>query len=286
MVSPLSDRQRPAEERRTYWPRFGPAVPPPDFAEDRHCTNCGYNLRGLAYNDACPECGSVRGMSPSDEPLPFDEKPTLWNYFATLTQIFLDPEEFGSQVWRLGHLDWRAARKFRRISMAIGFICLGTVIFVLARDAAGEIVALASWPICMIAVIVGLKQMTLARLRFLESERLLPRDPQRAKALISYLTASLALSPLQIPALYASRAAMAQGYWLGAVAVHAIVLLVQFLLASQAEAHFLWQLIEMPKAQARLMGMISAIVRLFTSLWYCAALPAMFVFIGKTLVGK
>src|SRR4051812_46388843 len=84
------------DERRTYWPRFGPAVPPPDFADDRHCANCGYNLRGLAYNDACPECGSVRGMSPSDEPLPFDEKSTLWNYFATLMQIFVDPQEFGS----------------------------------------------------------------------------------------------------------------------------------------------------------------------------------------------
>ena len=87
---------RGGEERRTYWPRFGPAVPPPDFEDDRRCTNCGYNLRGLAYSDACPECGSVRGMSPSDEPLPFDERRTLGSYFATLGQILLDPEEFGS----------------------------------------------------------------------------------------------------------------------------------------------------------------------------------------------
>jgi oligopeptide/dipeptide ABC transporter ATP-binding protein len=91
MPNRLTENHR-TDERRTYWPRFGPAVPPPDFAEDRHCTNCGYNLRGLAYNDACPECGSVRGMSPSDEPLPFDEKSTLWNYFATLMQIFVDPQ--------------------------------------------------------------------------------------------------------------------------------------------------------------------------------------------------
>jgi hypothetical protein len=272
------------DERRTYWPRYGPAVPPPDFADDRHCTNCGYNLRGLAYNDACPECGSVGGMSPSSEPLPFNERPTLWNYFATLMQILVDPQEFGSQVWRHGHLDWRAARKFRRINVTIAFACFGVVIYLLARDAAGEIVALASWPLCMIAVLVGLKQMTLGRLRFLESERLLPRDPQRAKALISYLTASLALSPMQIPALYASRAAMEEGLFLGAAAIHAFVLLVQFILTSQAEAHFLWQLVEMPKAQARMMGVASAFVRLVTALWYCVALPAMFVFIGKTLV--
>jgi hypothetical protein len=153
----------------------------------------------------------------------------------------------------------------------------------LALDGAGEIVALATWPLNMIAVAVGLKQMTLSRLRFLESERLLPRDPQRAKALVSYLTASLALAPLHLPALYASRSAMAEEFYAGAVAVHVVVLLLQFLLGSQAEAHFLWQLIEMPKGQARMMGVVSAGIRLMTALWYCAALPAMFIYIGKTL---
>jgi hypothetical protein len=283
MPTMRTEERQHDDPRRTYWPRFGPAVPPPDFADDRHCAHCGYNLRGLAYSDACPECGSVRGMSPSDEPLPFDDKPTLWNYFATLGQILVDPEEFGSQVWREEHLDWRAARKFRRISMTIAFCCAGAVVFVLAREAAGDTVALAAWPFCMIAVIVGMRQMTLGRLRFLENHRLLPRDPQRAKALISYLTASLALSPLHLPALYASRPAMEQGLFIGAAAVHAVVLLVQFLLASQAEAHFLWQLVEMPKGQARLMGVLGAVTRLLAALWYCVALPAMFVFIGKTL---
>jgi hypothetical protein len=272
------------EERRTYWPRFGPAVPPPDFADDRQCTNCGYNLRGLAYSDACPECGSVRGMSPSDEPLPFDEKPTLFNYFATLAQVLVDPQEFGSQVWRDGHLDWRAARKFRRINMAIAFICFGIVIFVLARDAAGEEEAYMAWPLAMIAVVYGMKRITLGRLRFLENENLLPRDPQRAKALISYLSASLALSPLHLVALYASRAAMLSGSIWSAIGIHAIVLLVQFLLASQAEAHLLWQLIDMPKAQARLMSVGGTIVRLWWAVIYCALLPAMFVGICNTMV--
>ena len=44
----------------TYWPRYGPAVPPPDINDDRLCTNCGYNLRGLAYENRCPECGSAQ----------------------------------------------------------------------------------------------------------------------------------------------------------------------------------------------------------------------------------
>lgn len=281
-MPPLS--RKPPEERRTYWPRFGPAVPPPDFADDRQCGNCGYSLRGLAYTDACPECGSVRGMSPSDEPLPFDDRPTAWNYVATLAQILIDPQEFGSQVWRDGHLDWRAARRFRRTNMAVAFACFAAVIYVLGRDAVGPEAAALTLPLCLIAVAVGLRQVTLGRLRFLENERLLPRDPQRAKALVSYLSAPLALAPLHLPALYASRASIAAGFAAGAVAVHAVVLLVQFLLTSQADAHFLWQLVEMPRPQARLMGLAGAGVRVATTLWYCAILPAMFVYIGGTLV--
>ena len=290
MRPPAPERSSsPADERRTYWPRFGPAVPPPDFEDDRRCSNCGYNLRGLAYNSACPECGSEGGMSPSDEPLPFDEKPTVSSYFATLAQIMSDPEEFGSHVWRGGHLDWRAARRFRRINTTIAFVSFGVVIYLPARDAGGDVVAMASWPLCMIAVAVGVKQMTLEKLRFLESERLLPRDPQRAKALVSYLTAPLALSPLHLPALWASRPALQAGppsfASVGtAIAIHAAILLLQFLLTSQAEAHFLWQLIEMPKAQARFMGVMGALSRLLTGLWYFAALPAMFVFIARTIV--
>ena len=77
-------------------------------------------------------------MSPSDEPLPFDERPIVCGTTSRRSaQILVDPQEFGSQVWREGHLDWRAARKFRRINMTIAFLCFGVVIFVL-RDAAGE----------------------------------------------------------------------------------------------------------------------------------------------------
>jgi hypothetical protein len=31
------------------------------------------------------------------------------------------------------------------------------------------------------------------------------------------------------------------------------------------------------------MGVLGAVTRLLAALWYCVALPAMFVFIGKTL---
>ena len=284
MTTGAPERPRREEERRTYWPRYGPAVPPPDFADDRVCGNCGYHLRGLPYNTACPECGSEGGLSPSDEPLPFDEKQTLFAYFATLGQVLVEPQEFGSQVWRYGHLRWWAARRFRRINMTIAFACFGIVIFILARDAADETVALATWPLCMIAVAVGLREISFGRLRFLESERLLPRDPQRAKALISYLSASLALAPLHLPALYASRAAIAGGSVGAAALVHAFVLLVQFLLVSPAEAHYLWQLVEMPKAQARMMGLFAAAMRLLAALRYCVALPAMFVYIGQAMM--
>jgi len=37
-----------------------PGVPSPEFEEDRACDQCGYNLRGLRMDQACPECGHVR----------------------------------------------------------------------------------------------------------------------------------------------------------------------------------------------------------------------------------
>ena len=54
-------------------------------------------------------------------------------------------------------------------------------------------VVMLAWPVAMIGVLLWFKSMTLDRLRFLERENLLPRDPQRTKALVSYLSAPLAL---------------------------------------------------------------------------------------------
>lgn len=38
-------------------------APPIPIAADTHCTNCGYNLRGLKPTDQCPECSQAVSQS-------------------------------------------------------------------------------------------------------------------------------------------------------------------------------------------------------------------------------
>jgi hypothetical protein len=274
------------DSRRTYWPRYGPAVPPPDIAEDRHCVQCGYNLRGLPYNTTCPECGSESGMSPSDVELPWDQQRTLGSYFATLFQIFFDADDFGSHVWRFGHLDWRSARRFRQINTAIGVVSFGIVIYVLiAHFTRSPAVIPLAFPVSMIGVLLWFRTLTLDRLRFLERENLLPRDPQRTKALISYLSAPLALSPLHLLALHWSME-LDRNTWPLAISIHVIILILQLLLIARADTHLLWQLIDMHKAQALFIGYAGAIMHIITGIFYCVALPAAFTVLAKNVVGE
>ena len=275
------------DSRRTYWPRYGPAVPPPDINDDRLCTNCGYNLRGLAYSTRCPECGSMYGASPGEEPLYWDERPSLGSYFATLYQIFFDPEDFGSHVWQAGHLDWRAARRFRQLNTAIAAASFGAVLFALLGRFTPKIeIILLAWPISMIGMLLWFKSVTLDRLRFLERENLLPRDPQRTKALISYLSAPLALSWVQLPALYGAFLLIDRDMWPLAATLHALLLWMQLTLVASADAHLLWQLLDVSKRQARFMGILSALWHTITGIFYCIALPAAFAALAANLVGR
>ena len=126
-----SHERRHPRFRRTYWPRYGPAVPPPDINDDRLCTQLRLQpARAGVSRRRCPECGSVGGTSPGEEPLHFDEQQGVGSYFATLYQIFFDPEDFGSHIWHAGHLDSRAARRFRQLNTIIATaICIGAAIF-------------------------------------------------------------------------------------------------------------------------------------------------------------
>jgi hypothetical protein len=274
------------DSRRTYWPRYGPAVPPPDINDDRLCTNCGYNLRGLAYATRCPECGSVGGASPGEEPLYFDEQAGVGSYFATIYQVLFDAEDFGSHVWHAGHLDWRAARRFRQLNTFIAAACFGAVmLYLMFRFTPRMEVVMLAWAVSMIGVLLWFKSVTLDRLRFLERENLLPRDPQRTKALISYLSAPLALSPLHVVALYGAVQFVGRNEWGLAITLHAIILTIQMLLVASADAHLLWQLLDVSKGQARFMGFCGAIWHAITGGFYCIALPATFTMLAKNLLG-
>src|SRR3954454_11492094 len=62
-----------SDDRKTFWPRVGPVGFVPDLGDDRPCANCGYNLRGLAYDSACPECGALFGINPACDQIPWDD---------------------------------------------------------------------------------------------------------------------------------------------------------------------------------------------------------------------
>ncbi len=114
-----------SNDRRTFWPRVGPAGFVPDLGDDRPCTHCGYNLRGLAYDSACPECGALWGISPGSERLPWDEgQRSLFAFVATAFIVFLRPRDLSGQIWAAEPIDGLAAIQFRRICITVGTIFL------------------------------------------------------------------------------------------------------------------------------------------------------------------
>src|SRR2546423_2723744 len=88
-----------ANDRRTFWPRAGPASAfVPDLGDDRPCENCGYNPRGLPFHSACPECGSISGIRADAEPIPWNEEATVGSYFRTVLMVLTSADP-AAQVW-------------------------------------------------------------------------------------------------------------------------------------------------------------------------------------------
>ena len=54
-----------------------PAAPGGSFETDQHCFVCGYNLRGLSVDGACPECGN--------HPLHFE--PYVWRGVCHVLEV-------------------------------------------------------------------------------------------------------------------------------------------------------------------------------------------------------
>jgi hypothetical protein len=271
-------------DRQTYWSRPGPAgtVPSGDVDLDRPCGNCGYNLRGLPIRCACPECGAVEGITLVTSPLPFNDRHTPASYFATVIEALTAPGTFAQHVWQRQRVSLRSARIFRRINIAVAFLCFCIIIFTITERFMGRRVALVATGIDAIPVLLWLNVWTLDCLRFLKDELLLPRDPHRTETMAHYLSVWLVLSPIQLVGLLASNST---DTWFVAAGFHLFLLLLQLLSGFVLEGALLWQLIDIPLPQARFIAFWSAITRILTGAIYLAAIPALFAFVAKRAVG-
>ncbi|HWP39636.1 MAG TPA: hypothetical protein VNL70_01835, partial [Tepidisphaeraceae bacterium] len=104
---------------RDFWPRTRRPDIAADFDFDRPCGNCGYNLRGLPVNAPCPECGSIGGITISDDTIGWDEQQTLASFLSTSCLVIFAPRSFARLVWSTIRFDALPARQYRRIVLII-----------------------------------------------------------------------------------------------------------------------------------------------------------------------
>src|SRR6266496_2646347 len=144
-----------ANDRRTFWPRAGPALSfVPDLGDDRPCENCGYNLRGLPFHSACPECGSTWGILQADaEPIAWNDGTGVRSFLRTVLMVLTSARDLASQVWTRDTLWAGRARRFRRINVAIATISLTPVILAIQAALIGIAPALCCLPFDFLCVL-------------------------------------------------------------------------------------------------------------------------------------
>jgi hypothetical protein len=275
-----------ANDRRTFWPRNGPAMSfVPDLGDDRPCESCGYNLRGLPFSSACPECGATWGISAADaESIAWNDDATLGNFFSTAMMVLTGGRDLATQVWTRDTLWLGLARRFRRINITVATIALTPVIVAVQAAFVGWDRALLCAPLDVLCVFWWNIWLTAQPAMFLKDKGS-PTPSKRAAVLSCYLSAALLLSPLHllvlaIPLRYSNVDPVNL-----AVAFHAPLLFIQLLLIAAAESTLFWQLVDVPRGLAWLTTLLAM---LFHSLYagaYLIAIPALAANMAKSLLG-
>jgi hypothetical protein len=270
---------------QTFWSRRGGRDLSAEVDYDRPCPVCHYNLRGLPLRSRCPECGSVGGWNLYDEPVAWDDTRTFGAFMRTFATAIFHPQHLARHVWCPQRLNLDAARRFRRICIAVASISLLVTAFVITVRAIGIRVALCSLPIDLIAIVVWLNAVTLEPLSRMKEWSLNTSTGRKVHVVVHYASATLLLSPLHI-VLVLLWNDPTDFFWLLPAAIHLLLLMVQLWIASLVMGWLLYELVDMPAVQAHAMSLGPVFTATASAAVTVVAVPATMAMLFVHLVGN
>src|SRR5262249_51757643 len=152
------------------------------------------------------------------------------------------------------------ARKFRAINVMLATISVSAVVVTLSARAIGLNLALYCAPLNLLAVLWWFIALTREPEKFF-GDKGSPIASLRARAISSYLSAALALSPLHLAILLLPDFLPSEQSLLLSIVLHAALIVGQLLLMASAESSFLWQLVELPRSGAFAILLVQGFIR-------------------------